>query len=101
MMSVRVQKRRAAITAVISVRSALARAAYGAQHPAVRMCLAIRQAQTAAAARMAQSNAMAENRRPVQKVTGRTDQRVLQIRSVATVHASPVQLVSMYRATVV
>ena len=93
-------ERRYVQTKITLVRSALARVVYGAQHPAVQMFLAMRQAQTAAAARMAQNNAMDARRRPVQKVTGRTDPRVLQIRFVAVVRVSLVQVASMYRATV-
>ena len=96
MIRVRVQKHRAAITTAISVRSALAPAAYGAQHPAVRMCLAIRQVQTAAAARMVQNNAAAAHRRPVQKAAGRMKQHVLRIRFAAAVRASHVQVASMF-----
>ena len=60
-------------------------------------CLVMALEPTAAAARMAQNNAIAERRRPVQMATGRMDRSVLRIRFVTAVRVNPVQMASMFR----
>ena len=74
---------------------------YGDLLPAVPMYLVIRKEAIAAAARMAQNNAMAENHRPAQMAAGRMALSVQQIRFAAAVRVSPVQVASMFRAIAV
>jgi hypothetical protein len=60
------------------------------------MYLVIRKEPTAAAARMAQNNAMVESQRPAQRAAGRMALSVQQIRFAAAVRVSPVLVASMY-----
>ena len=74
---------------------------YGDLRSAVPMYLVMLRGLTAAAARMAQNNAMAENHRPAQMAVGRMALSVLRIKSAAAVRVSPVQVASMFRAIAV
>ena len=60
-------------------------------------CLVMALESTAAAVKMAQNNAIAGRRRPVQMATGRMDRSVQQIRSAVVVRVNPVQMASMFR----